>query len=166
MNITDIDDKIIKRARQYHLYDQYAGSQLSLEQLLNDQKEVLKLLQVKCEKNTDADKKVMLDTLLQRMNDAVDLLTQAISKGDEELILKSKSHYLKEAKDPIAEWLDAKLSANVNDNKIFEALPRYWEDQFHNDMKSLNVSNHELSEFFVCISKKFRHEKKRRKALV
>lgn len=141
MNITDIDDKIIRRARQYHLYDEYVASQLPLEQLLNDQKDVLRLFQVKCDKNTDPDKKVMLENLLQRMNDAVDALTQAISKGDEEEVFKSKSRYLVEAKDPIAEWLDDKYSANINDNVIFEALPRYWEDQFHNDMKSLNVSN-------------------------
>ncbi|TDG42876.1 hypothetical protein AWZ03_010696 [Drosophila navojoa] len=141
MNITDIDDKIIKRARQYHLFEQYAtaAAQLPLEQLLNEQKEVLSLLQVKCDKNTDADKKVMLEKMLQRMNDAVEGLTKAVSSGNEAEIAKMRCHYLDEAKDPIAEWLDGKQGAHVNDNSVFEALPRFWEDKFHNDMKSLNI---------------------------
>ncbi|XP_064542513.1 cysteine--tRNA ligase, cytoplasmic [Drosophila montana] len=141
MNITDIDDKIIKRARQYHLYEQYASgaAQLPLEQLLNEQKEVLGQLQVKCDKNTDADKKVMLEKMLQRMIDALEALTQAVSSGNVDEITKMRCHYLAEAKDPIAEWLDGKKGAHVNDNTVFEALPRYWEDHFHNDMKSLNI---------------------------
>ncbi|XP_017836754.1 cysteine--tRNA ligase, cytoplasmic [Drosophila busckii] len=141
MNITDIDDKIIKRARQYHLFEQYAhaADQLPLEQLLSDQKLVLTQLQAKCDKNTDPDKKVMFDKTLQRMNDAVEALTKAVSKNDVQLIAESRRHYLEEAKDPIAEWLDDKQGANVNDNAVFESLPRYWEDQFHNDMKSLNI---------------------------
>ncbi|EDW61126.1 cysteine--tRNA ligase, cytoplasmic [Drosophila virilis] len=141
MNITDIDDKIIKRARQYHLYEQYASGaeQLPLEQLLNEQKEVLNQLQVKCDKNTDPDKKVMLEKMLQRMIDALEALTQAVSSGNADEIAKMRCHYLAEAKDPIAEWLDGKKGAHVNDNTVFEALPRYWEDHFHNDMKSLNI---------------------------
>ncbi|XP_030562604.1 cysteine--tRNA ligase, cytoplasmic [Drosophila novamexicana] len=141
MNITDIDDKIIKRARQYHLYEQYASgaAQLPLEQLLNEQKEVLGQLQVKCDKNTDPDKKVMLEKMLQRMIDALEALTKAVSSGNADEITKMRCHYLTEAKDPIAEWLDEKKGAHVNDNTVFEALPRYWEDHFHNDMKSLNI---------------------------
>ncbi|KAH8261391.1 hypothetical protein KR044_008304 [Drosophila immigrans] len=141
MNITDIDDKIIKRARQYHLFEKYANAaaQLPLEQLLSEQKEVLTQLQVKCEKNTDADKKVMLEKMLQRMTDAMEALTKAVTSGDKEQIGKTRDHYLGEAKDPIAEWLDGKQGAQVNENSVFEALPRYWEDQFHNDMKALNI---------------------------
>jgi len=143
MNITDIDDKIIKRARQYHLYEKYAtaAAQLPLERLLSEQKEVLTQLQVKCDKNTDADKKVMLEKMLQRMTDAMEALTKAVSAGDQEKIAQMRDHYLAEAKDPIAEWLDGKDGAHINDNSVFESLPRYWEDQFHNDMKSLNVSH-------------------------
>lgn len=40
MNITDIDDKIIKRARQNYLFDKYLKEKLSLEQVLADAKEV------------------------------------------------------------------------------------------------------------------------------
>ncbi|KAH8244591.1 hypothetical protein KR026_004247, partial [Drosophila bipectinata] len=140
MNITDIDDKIIKRARQNHLFEQYASEagKLPLEQLLGQQKEVLQRFEATCAKNTDPDKKIMLDKTLLRMNEAVEALTKAVSKGDEKEIAEKRLHYLNEAKDPIADWLDAQKGAGINDNAVFEALPRYWEDQFHNDMKSLN----------------------------
>lgn len=47
---------------------------------------------------------------------------------------------LKSAKDPISDWLDHKYGATVTDNAIFTSLPRYWENEFHKDMKALNVS--------------------------
>lgn len=142
MNITDIDDKIIKRARQNYLYDRYVASNISLEQLLNDQKEVLSQFEATCARNTDADKKIMLQGILERMNAAVESLTKAVESGNDADIAKARSHYLAEAKDPIADWIDKKEGSQVSDNAIFETLPRYWEDQFHNDMKSLNVSFH------------------------
>lgn len=40
MNITDIDDKIIKRARQNHLFDKYAAEKHPLEDVLCHSKEV------------------------------------------------------------------------------------------------------------------------------
>lgn len=67
MNITDIDDKIIKRARQNYLYDQYVNnSSNSLEQILNDHKEVLDQLNDVIAKNTDADKKTLLARMLNQ----------------------------------------------------------------------------------------------------
>ena len=142
MNITDIDDKIIKRARQNYLFDRYVqkSKDTALAELLEDQRAVLAQFQDTCAKNTDPDKKIMLDKLFVRMNDAVESLTKAVASGNNEAIAKSRDVYLQEAKDPISIWLDSKEGSSVNDNNIFEALPRYWEDQFHNDMKSLNVS--------------------------
>lgn len=55
---------------------------------------------------------------------------------------------LKSAKDPISEWLDSKFGATVTDNAIFASLPRYWENEFHKDMKSLNVSCANVKTFY------------------
>nr|CAH7726850.1 unnamed protein product [Callosobruchus chinensis] len=41
MNITDIDDKIIKRARQNHLYEKYVNEKHSLENVIADARKVL-----------------------------------------------------------------------------------------------------------------------------
>lgn len=66
MNITDIDDKIIKRARQNYLYEQYASSSASLEQILDDHKQVLDQLNDVIAKNTDPDKKTLLARTLNQ----------------------------------------------------------------------------------------------------
>ena len=66
INITDIDDKIIKRARQNYLYEQYANASKSLEQILTDHKEVLDQLNDVIAKNTDADKKTLLARMLNQ----------------------------------------------------------------------------------------------------
>lgn len=66
MNITDIDDKIIKRARQNYLYEQYVAAAKRLEQILDDHKHVLNQLNDVIQKNTDPDKKVLLDRSLQQ----------------------------------------------------------------------------------------------------
>lgn len=66
MNITDIDDKIIKRARQNYLYEQYVASSASLEQILEDHKQVLDQLNDVIANNTDPDKKTLLARTLDQ----------------------------------------------------------------------------------------------------
>lgn len=66
MNITDIDDKIIKRARQNYLFDKYASENLSLETVISDAKQVLDNVSTKVKNTTDPDKKQMLENTLSR----------------------------------------------------------------------------------------------------
>lgn len=66
MNITDIDDKIIKRARQNYLFEQYVAENRALEQLLADHKLVCEQFDAVVQKNTDPDKKILLDKTLQQ----------------------------------------------------------------------------------------------------
>lgn len=47
---------------------------------------------------------------------------------------------MNEIRDPYSEFLDSKFGFTVNDNSIFAALPRHWENEFHEDMSLLNVS--------------------------
>lgn len=46
MNITDIDDKIIKRARQNYLFEKYAAKEQPLEKVLSDAKKVIRAYNV------------------------------------------------------------------------------------------------------------------------
>lgn len=64
MNITDVDDKIIKRARQSYLYEKYVNSSVALEQLLKDQQLVLDAFNENLRATTDPDKKVMMEGML------------------------------------------------------------------------------------------------------
>ena len=47
---------------------------------------------------------------------------------------------LEEAKDLLSDWLDSTLGSEVTDNSIFSKLPKFWEEEFHRDMETLNVS--------------------------
>lgn len=149
MNITDIDDKIIKRARQNYLYEKYCKNISNLEQLLADQEKVFNSFMENLKKNTDPDKKVMMEKILDRMTSALDDLKNAVSNKDVMKITEAQNKFLIEAKDPISDWLDKNEGATVTENSIFESLPRYWEDEFHNDMKALNVNI--LKNFFNLI---------------
>lgn len=66
MNITDIDDKIIRRARQNHLYDNYVSQSKNLEEILNDVQVVMNLFEENVKKTTDPDKSTMLKNMLSR----------------------------------------------------------------------------------------------------
>jgi len=46
---------------------------------------------------------------------------------------------LKEAKEPLSEWLDKKEGSNVTEHSIFNKLSQHWESEFHKDMDALNV---------------------------
>lgn len=66
MNITDIDDKIIRRARQNHLYESYIAKSKSLEEILKDVQVVMDLFEENVKKTTDPDKSTMLKNMLSR----------------------------------------------------------------------------------------------------
>lgn len=140
MNITDIDDKIIKRARQQYLFEQYLKEEKSLSQILEDVDAVVKRLRETLQNTTDPDKKVMLDQMLSRVVVVMSDVESAVKSKSEDKILASKENLLKVAKDPLSDWLDSLLGSSVADNSIFSQLPRYWEAEFHKDMDALNVA--------------------------
>jgi cysteinyl-tRNA synthetase len=84
MNITDIDDKIIKRARQDHLYDKYVAEEgHNLQKNLDDAKSVLEYVSETLKKTTDSDKKGMFERLLDKMTGAIEELEVAVKSKDE-----------------------------------------------------------------------------------
>lgn len=68
MNITDIDDKIIKRARHNYLYEEYVTSAQTkpLEEILSDYKEVVTQFNDVISKNTDPDKQILFNRQLKQ----------------------------------------------------------------------------------------------------
>lgn len=66
MNITDIDDKIIKRARQNYLYEKYASETKNLATVVGDAAQVLEQLTRTAKSNTDPDKTSLYDRTLTR----------------------------------------------------------------------------------------------------
>ena len=143
MNITDIDDKIIKRARQNHLYEEYLAKNNSLEQVLDDSNKVLEHFAVVVSETTNVDKRAMQEKLFNTMKESIARVSEAFkqNKGLEE----AHKQLLVDAKDLMSDWLDKQFGAKVTENEIFSKLPRYWEEKYHEDMENLNVSF--ISEF-------------------
>lgn len=86
MNITDIDDKIIKRARQNHLFQRYTEQTHSFEEVFADCSSVLARLTDSVKNTSDTDKLTMLNNLLQKVTTVVQSLEQSIKGGDEKQI--------------------------------------------------------------------------------
>ncbi|KAL4703377.1 hypothetical protein ACJJTC_011166 [Scirpophaga incertulas] len=139
MNITDIDDKIIKRARQNYLYEKYINNSKALNESIDDALAVVNYYDSIVKQTLDPDKKNAMQKMLDNVASAVKKLQLAVQEDDDERIKMARCEMLKSARDPISEWLDYKFGATVTDNVIFTSLPRYWENEFHKDMKALNV---------------------------
>ncbi|XP_052002816.1 cysteine--tRNA ligase, cytoplasmic [Xyrauchen texanus] len=140
MNITDIDDKIIKRARQNYLLEQYREKQPSPSQILLDVLTAREPFKAKLGESTDPDKKQMLERLEAAVDAALGPLQVAVqSKAADGSIQNQAEVLLEEAKDLLSDWLDSQFGSQVTENSIFSLLPKYWEGEFHKDMESLNV---------------------------
>lgn len=140
MNITDIDDKIIRRARQNHLFQQYRDRRPPAAQLLHDVHAALEPFSVKLSETVDPEKRQMLERTQQAVRRATEPLERALeARLAEEEVQSCVQVLLEEAKDLLSEWLDARFGSEVTDNSIFSTLPRFWEAEFHKDMEALNV---------------------------
>ncbi|CAL7945177.1 unnamed protein product [Xylocopa violacea] len=139
MNITDIDDKIIKRARQNYLYEKYIEKNHTLDEILDDAKNVMCTFEDTVKITNDENKKCMLQKMLCNVEKAIENLENAVKLKDDHRIKEYQELLLKEARDPLAEWLDKREGATVTEHSIFSKLSQHWEGEFHKDMDDLNV---------------------------
>ncbi|XP_011495221.1 PREDICTED: cysteine--tRNA ligase, cytoplasmic [Ceratosolen solmsi marchali] len=139
MNVTDIDDKIIKRARQNHLYENYIKENHPLDQVLSHINDVLITLKDKIELTTNLDKKNMFKNMVSKVENSVNKLESAVKSSNQEDVKTMLQILLKEAKDPLSDWLDKQKGDTINEHSIFNKLSQYWENDFHKDMDTLNV---------------------------
>lgn len=66
MNITDIDDKIIKRARQNYLYDKYIKEPRDLNDTIDDATAVVNFYENVVRDTGDPDKKNAMQKMLDK----------------------------------------------------------------------------------------------------
>ncbi|XP_042908111.1 cysteine--tRNA ligase, cytoplasmic [Parasteatoda tepidariorum] len=137
MNITDIDDKIIKRARQKYLYEEYVKNHSDIKKIISDVQEAIKNYETVLEATSDKDKKTMIENLIERTKNAVDVANSLNKPGSDEA--KIVGDLLKQSVDVMSEWQDKVNSEVEYDNSIFFSLPAEWEEEFYTDMESLNV---------------------------
>ncbi|MCP9257474.1 Cysteine--tRNA ligase, cytoplasmic [Dirofilaria immitis] len=137
MNITDIDDKIIKRARQLYLLENYLSGkfgELSMTKVIEDTLSALDKFKNKCTEETDPDKK-----RLCRCECCCEKLESSLLHLEKPDIEKSKNELLDAAKDVLSNWLDSLYKHTVSDLAVFDRLAKKYENEFLYDMASLNV---------------------------
>ncbi|RUP50856.1 hypothetical protein BC936DRAFT_137380 [Jimgerdemannia flammicorona] len=165
-NITDIDDKIIVRARQAYIYTQYKDSVLALSPaLISEVRQAWRFYaESKLAKINGAVAEAIADwkqfesnltpeeltkavkveekfkmhvAALKSSHNALVLADKEIAAGDNSK--ESADRLIEASKDVLATWLDKQRGAEVNDPRIFRDLPAFWEADFFGDMESLNI---------------------------
>ncbi|KAJ7387869.1 Cysteine--tRNA ligase, cytoplasmic [Desmophyllum pertusum] len=140
MNITDIDDKIIFRARRNHLLEKYTEEENSPEKILEDVNTALEPYTAKMNSTTDEDKKNMYLRIIEKVKSCSSRLKDLqATKSSDEVVKSAAKELLCEASDPLSAWLDSQFGSNVTDHRIFAKLTQHWENEFHEDMKALNI---------------------------
>ncbi|XP_037347156.2 cysteine--tRNA ligase, cytoplasmic isoform X1 [Pungitius pungitius] len=140
INITDIDDKIIRRARQNHLLDQYKKKQPKAAQILQDVLSAREPFKAALASTTDPDKKQMMERLDAAVSAALlPLQAAAEGKAAHQVVQPLAEVLLENSKDLLSDWLDEQFGSEVTENSIFSILPSYWEGEYHRDMEALNV---------------------------
>uniref|UniRef100_A0A7S0LM51 cysteine--tRNA ligase n=1 Tax=Coccolithus braarudii TaxID=221442 RepID=A0A7S0LM51_9EUKA len=148
VNVTDIDDKIIARARRNKLLDDYVAQALPREQVISDvskameafeTKQVAKLTKLEMPLATsreEEERKELLKQHVQKMarfaTDKEALLATQASGADGAAIARA-------AFEPLSEALDAELGDAVTDQTVFNAHARKFEQSFLEDMAALNI---------------------------
>lgn len=90
MNITDVDDKIIKRARQNHLYERYIEESHDVKKVLTDAKIVEQNLEKTIQDTKDRDKKNMYVKMIEKIQNSIKELELVIDTNDVIQIEKKK----------------------------------------------------------------------------
>ncbi|CAB3410791.1 unnamed protein product [Caenorhabditis bovis] len=142
MNITDVDDKIIKRARQRHLLKSYFDESQEappVKKVIEDVLSALEHFQGKYNDELDPDKKKMYEVMIKKVQDSSSALEAAMIAKDATGIESSKGRLLNEARDVLSEWLDAKRGKDVRDHSVFDQLAKAYENEFFADMARLHV---------------------------
>ncbi|CUS24362.1 LAQU0S15e02784g1_1 [Lachancea quebecensis] len=147
-NVTDVDDKIILRARQSHLFERFMAENKQVTPSIIEK--VNKALFVFIE--TNLNKKVStiaeyeawfssLDVSKEKeANPKFAMYTSAASdciaglKGS-----KDADSFFKLVKEVLIPALDKESGSTINEPEVFRKLPAFWEREFNKDMAALNV---------------------------
>ena len=158
-NVTDIDDKIIVRARQNYLFQQFVKDVTQIdakiiskvesalfeyirENLATDAvadsleafEEWVKTIDIDAEKEKNPKFTMHLNAAQNavRALRTVSVKSSSSSEGNVD-------EFMQLVKDVVVPKLDKELGSTVKHPEIFRELPAYWEHRFNKDMEALNV---------------------------
>ncbi|CAG8470158.1 531_t:CDS:10 [Acaulospora morrowiae] len=143
MNITDIDDKIILRARQNHLFENLKSSTDALtpeliETVRTALNDFAKTKLVHGEITDKEDPKYLLHA--NSFRETVQAVAAAeVSLEDNDTSKETAHQLLIDSYEVIVAWLDKEKGASIKDPKVFRNLAAHWEKNYMEDMKALNV---------------------------
>jgi len=152
MNITDIDDKIIKRTRENHFFDTWnekyskpseearkdvkSAAEYEIEGKKNKVTELE--LAIKNGEKDEEETTSMINLLKKQQDEAKELISKIMSAKDS----KTWSEIVTMSRGVLSKYLDRKFMTEGKDelpNDLFEKLPRKFEKQFFEDMQALGV---------------------------
>ncbi|KTW32352.1 cysteine-tRNA ligase [Pneumocystis jirovecii RU7] len=149
-NVTDIDDKIIIRARHNYFYNKYAKTVTEITpEVYNKVLIAWKNFAI----TNFPSAPTSLEIFEEWSNSIKDLETfksdgklqmnfTILTNSYEALIsykTLSPAIFLEKVKDILVLELDKELKHTINDNTIFREIPAYWERKYNEDMKALDV---------------------------
>ncbi|KAF9350264.1 hypothetical protein BGX26_011540 [Mortierella sp. AD094] len=159
-NITDIDDKIIKRARQNHLFNNFKASTTTVTPEAIAKAEAAWKLYAESELkaidataadqwvafsekiNKDASHKAAITTAHPKFPMHFSALQEAfdsIEQAKKSPTTTDAAAFCEANKTTLSSALDKELSHTVSDPKVFRDLAAYWEGEFFKDMDRLGV---------------------------
>ncbi|CAG8805122.1 24719_t:CDS:10, partial [Cetraspora pellucida] len=148
MNITDIDDKIILRARKNYLFNNFKSETKSLTPTLIEQirsalndftKSKLGVTGDGLEGSTSRDDPKYLLYANSFRETVKAVVAAEVALEDNDTSQETAHQLLNESQEIVTEWLDQKDGASITDQKVFRDLAAHWEQEFMEDMQTLNV---------------------------
>ncbi|GMM33604.1 cysteine--tRNA ligase [Saccharomycopsis crataegensis] len=148
-NVTDIDDKIIIRARQNYLFEEKIKKQYKTvtdELVKYTQESLVEYIKKNVNLNSVEELNNWLATSkteeLAAINPKYPMYYKALQKATESIKYAKTipvEEFLANVQDIVVPKLDRELGSSVVDPEIFKSLPSYWENQYDIDMQQLNV---------------------------
>lgn len=147
-NVTDIDDKIIIRGRQQHLFQKYVEENKGLSQeviskVLSSWNDFAKEKLGYIDDVADFEKYVESETAKLKSTEDAKFKMNLASARAAAKALTDKSitpdTFYPAVKDVLVLTLDQEQGSTVSDHKIFRELSAFWEGEFDKDMAKLNV---------------------------
>ncbi|EDO19065.1 hypothetical protein Kpol_2000p30 [Vanderwaltozyma polyspora DSM 70294] len=148
-NVTDIDDKIILRARQNHLFEEYVKSidgDISNDVISKIESSLFQYIEKNLKQSSIKSindfenwyKQVDVESM-KNEDPKFPMHITAVQNAIKALNDPSSQDFFNLVKDVLVPVLDKELGSSINHPEIFRKLPAYWEHQYDNDMAKLNV---------------------------
>ncbi|KAH8942530.1 hypothetical protein BDL97_14G105600, partial [Sphagnum fallax] len=149
MNVTDVDDKIINRARRNYLLDHFRATATNPDQVTAEFQEAYATEHLKQRMQVEVTiQEYGRARALRQLDEIADKVKQEELKLQKIEEAKGRFEKLKREAwgiaDILASHLDVKGKASVTDHAIFRSHSARYEREFMEDMKSLGVQDHDV----------------------